>query len=890
MCPTAASSLRRRLQPWLIKPWLVALVLGAAACLYAIPLEMLDPTHFGWMNRLDTLAHWLGWEQFRHSPVLQLPLGKSELYGLENSTSIVFSDSIPLVALLLHPIEGLLPRPFQYLGLWTLACFILQAYFAYRLMLRLFPQPRSAMAATLLFLMSAPMLNRIHVHTSLMSHWLVLAGILFYFEDVGWRWRRWTSLLVVAALVHGYLFVMVAALWGAHLLKVAALGQLRGGARALLAAAAGVLAVIVACGAMMWLAGYFGPRSPQLHMYGTGRYDLAGPICTRELWSQVVPSINCKSRANDWDGQSFLGIAILAVLVSMLAGLALRWPRAPRLGTMPRWPLWGVGLFLLAFAVTNDVAFAAQDLFSYPLPRRWLAMAETFRSSGRLIWPVFYLGLFAILAGFVRLVPERFHLGILLPFGLLQFFDVRPGLAAVNLFDPKEFPVARDLPSPAWQHLERYDKLIGVAAVGGQRDWQDLVWQAAKRGMATNIGLFNRTDKARADAGRAHWLRTVTEDRLDPSAVYVIPERELWDALRAHKGKDDVALVADGHFLLFPGGARHGLVDDATQPLPALPLGQWRKVGSGGEGNRYLTNGWSWLEDWGRWNNSNLAGITVRQPAGEVGLARRIVLDVVPYTTRGVRTQRYRVLAWNQLVAEGEIKASDTLVTFDVPGALNRREWLFLELQLPDARLERDGRELALGIRRLWISAQPGTMPSLLSAEQQQMVDAPPPAAYLPDGQWRGVGAEQPGEGYLLSGWSWPEAWGRWSASTRASLVVPQAGELGLPVELQLDVVTHTTDKVPAQAYRASVAGTQVAAGTLGPGEAILSILVPAERTTRRSIVVDLELPDAAESSDGRALAIGLRRLSIRRPPSGTPATAPAPPAAPVTPAPTPAP
>lgn len=860
-------ALARRLQPWLVKPWLVALLLGTAICLYAIPLGMLDPTNVSWMNRLDTLAHWLGWEQFRESPVLQLPLGKSELYGLENSTSIVFSDSIPLAALALHPIAGLLPQPFQYLGLWTLACFILQAYFAYRLLLRLFPDPRAAMAATLMFLMSAPMLNRIHVHTSLMSHWLVLAGILFYFDSEDFRWRRWTGLLVLAALVHGYLFVMVAALWGAHVLKAVTLAGLWRRPAALAATAAAVLAVIAVCGVAMYLIGYSGPASPQLKIYGMGRYDLSGPICPRKIWSQVIPSFNCESRANDWDGQSFLGIGMFAALITMLIAWWRRWPRTPRVGRMPRWPLLLVGFFLLAFAVTNEVSFAAIDLFSYPLPKRWLALAETLRSSGRLIWPLFYLGLFGILAGFARLVPARYHLMLLLPFGVAQMLDMRHALELVNAYAPEELPVVRELRAPAWDKLAAYDRLISVPAVAGYQGWQDLVWRASRSKVASNLGLFNRFDKARADAGRLAWLRTVTEGRLDPRAVYELPGQELWDAVRAGKAPDDVALVADGFFLLFPGGRRHGLVDDATPPLPVLPLGVWRRVGKGGDGNRYLTNGWPWLEEWGRWNNSPLVGFTIRQPAGELGRPRRIVLDIIANRPLHGRVQPYRALVWGKPVAEGEIHLSDTTLTIDVPGELNTREWLFLELQLPEARLERDGRELALGVRRIWISDEPGSSPSLLSPEQQRMVDAPPESAFLAGGQWYSVGDKQPGEGYLLRGWSWPESWGRWSASRQVALVLPQAGELGLATKVRLDVTSYTAAEVPAQRYRATVAGTKVGEGTLGPGEAVIELAVPAALTGRRSIVVELELPDAAESSDGRSLALALRRVLISREP-----------------------
>ena len=40
------------------------------------------------------------------------------------------------------------------------------------------------------------------------------------------------------------------------------------------------------------------------------------------------------------------------------------------------------------------------------------------------------------------------------------------------------------------------------------------------------------------------------------------------------------------------------------------------------------------------------------------------------------------------------------------------------------------------------------------------------------------------------------------------ALVLPQAGELGLATKVRLDVTSYTAAEVPAQRYRATVAGT----------------------------------------------------------------------------------
>lgn len=47
---------------------------------------------------------------------------------------MIFSDSNPLLAILFKAVDGWLPETFQYFGLWLLACFVLQAWFGWKLL------------------------------------------------------------------------------------------------------------------------------------------------------------------------------------------------------------------------------------------------------------------------------------------------------------------------------------------------------------------------------------------------------------------------------------------------------------------------------------------------------------------------------------------------------------------------------------------------------------------------------------------------------------------------------------------------------------------------------------------------------------------------------------
>jgi hypothetical protein len=69
---------------------------------------------------------------YRYGP-WTFPIGLNPNFGLDISSSIIYSNSMPLLAMLFKPFSGLLGEPFQFLGLWILLCFILQAWITWLL-------------------------------------------------------------------------------------------------------------------------------------------------------------------------------------------------------------------------------------------------------------------------------------------------------------------------------------------------------------------------------------------------------------------------------------------------------------------------------------------------------------------------------------------------------------------------------------------------------------------------------------------------------------------------------------------------------------------------------------------------------------------------------------
>lgn len=106
----------------------ISALLGAVVfiCLYGV--KILNPTYVEWLyNGRDLMQHYLGWEFFRKSDWM-FPIGLTDQLSYPSGTSVIFTDSIPIFAVLFKLFSPIMSEKFQYFGIWGILCFILQGF------------------------------------------------------------------------------------------------------------------------------------------------------------------------------------------------------------------------------------------------------------------------------------------------------------------------------------------------------------------------------------------------------------------------------------------------------------------------------------------------------------------------------------------------------------------------------------------------------------------------------------------------------------------------------------------------------------------------------------------------------------------------------------------
>lgn len=516
----ASATGRGRAYPHAWMPCL-AFAAGVGVFLLAFGPAWLDPQYVQWLLRGDWSQHYLGWEAFRHDQ-WRWPPGYHAGVAPPMGTTVVFTDSLPLLAIPLKALGGLLPSPFQYQGLWMALSWGLQGLFAYLLLARISGDHWVSLAGSLLFILLPSLFFRIG-HDTLVAQWLILAALYLYtFPFSGRAALAGLGLLALATLVHAYLLLMVLAIGGTWWLANLPRQWQSGGFREKAGALVYPLVAMAWLLAIAYLAGYFvaggGLAAPG---FGTYSLNLNAFINPMEVpwgfidpalvpdWSRLLPPLP-RAHFNQYEGFNYLGLGVLLLVGAGLVLLAWRaWGRLRRRppagpAPAPGFPRAGYLVIplgvLVGWALTNRVTWGDIVLFEYALP--WPlsepSIQSVFRSTGRLVWPLVLVALAGLILYLSRRLPrKRLAVGLAL-LALVQAVDQYPAWQSVRTAIAK--PVALPLKSACWDQWIAHARHVVILPARRHNDALviDLGARALPRGVTLNSFSLARFDPQRA--------------------------------------------------------------------------------------------------------------------------------------------------------------------------------------------------------------------------------------------------------------------------------------------------------------------------------------------------------------------------------------------------------
>ena len=539
---------------------LAALAVGAVAYGLILGWWPLIPTNIAFLDHADRAMHTLGWEFFRDTP-WGMPPGSSPRLGIELGSSIALVDGLPLFAIPLKLLGPWLPHPFQYWGYWWLLCLLLQSLFAYLFARALGAGRIVAVLAAGFALITPAFVFRLTLHMALAGHWVILAALWLYAKRSPPRLFAWPLLLAVTSAIHAYLLAMVMALWVASCIQRLWLRRFTWMSVSELLIAPAATALV------LWIVGFFYTGSVDSYGFGFYRLNLLWPFISYGGWSHIFPDL--PHGDYDYEGLSFLGIGIFAILtLAIVTGAVFKLRRL----LSARWtPLIVMALILAVCALSNRIGFLNQQILDIPIDGFAKFLGETFRSSGRFVWPLLYVVTVGAVVLLARRLPTIWSVGIVAICLAAQIVDSEHGLSFFADTDP---PIADHwysrLDSPFWQRAEDagYNRIRAIPVAYKNGDWRELEQAAYLHHFDVDAVYLGRVDDRALKVLQETEELALETGNFEPRTLYVV---DVPTALRLYPMMQPGDLLANvDHRIVFARGGA-GLID-GLDILPDLGM------------------------------------------------------------------------------------------------------------------------------------------------------------------------------------------------------------------------------------------------------------------------------------------------------------------------------
>ena len=476
--------------------YLTSSLLAAGVFIALYGIRVLNPAYTDWlMKGGDLTQHYLGWKAFRIG-AWQFPIGLTNMLSYPDRSSIIFTDSIPLLSVFFKALSPLLPQSFQFFGIYGLVCFMLSGVLSSAILCRYTDSWFTALVCSLFFVLAPIMIFRMFLHTALASHWIILLGLqsIFLYEE------RYADHPVRTAVLFGFLGLLSGSIhiyytvftgfiligyWimditHTHRIKTSVLTGL---------SFAGIFLVTVYL--MGGISSHINPTSGGLGLYSMNLNSFFNPMG----WSDILQGFPVLNAVQE---EECLGYPGLGMLVLVIPALIIRLGKGKQINKGNRIKYVSLAVvFLLSFvfALSPAITFNDRVLFEYKLP--WIISKawSVFRATGRFCWLPLYILMFAVL---INVLKQKSAAPILLTAALaLQCYDLSGMLRRIHAEYAKPFTYESPLKEESfWTEVGNkpdVKHLIFTDSTRGESLYA-FVDYALDHGMTVNDYYFARSD------------------------------------------------------------------------------------------------------------------------------------------------------------------------------------------------------------------------------------------------------------------------------------------------------------------------------------------------------------------------------------------------------------
>jgi len=445
-------------------------------------------------SQFDSATELVGYFYYVQSP-WHLPLFYVSALSTPTGANVIFTDIVPIVALvgkLIRSLTGTTTNPY---GAYLFLCFGLPGVMMVLVLIA--AKTRYAFAAIIaaIFADTTPALLWRWGHTALAAHFLIIGALALYLFSLKNRvWRGlalvWLAYLTLAYLTNIYLFAMTGTVW------LCAVIQRRLNRLATTREALGTAALTVALVSIIIAISQFGAATGlPFDTYGHHSMNLLSPFAPQ--YSGLLSGHGViDATGGQYEGFNYLGLGLLLASLLVLP-FEVSWFRR---NLKRHIALFVAFAALTAFAISHRVFAGHWLLLEVPMPNYVNRVFGIFRSSGRFFWPIAYAQMAIVIVLSFRHARPLFAVCVA-GAAIIQLFDVQP-LREQIIASIADGPGAYELDPGQVAHLiagaRHLEVVPSFQCMDGQtpdkqeRANMELMLAAARANVPTNTAYLDR--------------------------------------------------------------------------------------------------------------------------------------------------------------------------------------------------------------------------------------------------------------------------------------------------------------------------------------------------------------------------------------------------------------
>jgi len=485
-------------------------------------------SNIAWLhNGRESAFNQLGWFFFKND-IWRFPLGSNPNYGDELGLSIIFTDSIPLLALFFKLFKSIIPENFQYFSLWYFICFYLQLYFSFKILKKFTNSINFSLVGSIFFLIVPIFLYRINYHVSLVPQWLLLFTLyLGLNHKVDKSKLLWIFLIIFSSLIEFYFTAMILVVY--FILRISNFYYEK---ENFFNPLKDFFTVGILLLSTLYIIGYFEIRVVDSLGLGFGYYKLNllsffDPInsTTKLSWSWLLKDIQL-SPGEETEGFNYLGLGqILMFLFTITLFLIKDFRRKISFSahTKEIKTFFLISIIFTLWALSNKISIGSYTLLEIPLNKYIFGLLSIIKSTGRLFWIVNYFLLILSIVVIYKSFSKKKSLTILSLFLLIQIADTSAGIKD-RLYFSSAFEETVELKDQIWNGLFKKYKIIKTTyPVNWSGIFGNFSLAMEKNNIEkTNIVIFGRGNRKLAAQARYQLYDNFRKKKLLKDTIYVI--------------------------------------------------------------------------------------------------------------------------------------------------------------------------------------------------------------------------------------------------------------------------------------------------------------------------------------------------------------------------------